>query len=345
MKLGTVVGVYLSDDTYENFNSITVSLRDRGSKNLLRCTPLDTNSRKIPVIGEQVYVLVGNSDEASGASNSTKNYYLSTVGIQNNVNHNALPKLTKAEGNSVPNFGQVSNGIPAQSSTDSPNDLGIGFEEVSDLSQLQPFIGDVIHEGRFGQSIRFGYTPQGTKRNDNRIKGVVSEPSWKSTDPKSPITIIRNGAGESRGYNKFVIEDINNDDSSIWLGSKQTIGLTPSNGFSLGVIPQNVYNKPQLVFNSDRVVINSKSDSILISGAKSVNVSTPNWKADMDVMFTQLDNLKGEVSKLSQALTQFATVISGIPPVAAAASPLTSQLPGIITNLTTITTQLELMKQ
>ena len=338
MKLGTVVGVYLSDDTYENFNSITVSLRDRGSKNLLRCTPLDTNSRKIPVIGEQVYVLVGNSDEASGASNSTKNYYLSTVGIQNNVNHNALPKLTKAEGSSVPNFGQVSNGIPAQSSTDSPNDLGIGFEEVSNLSQLQPFIGDVIHEGRFGQSIRFGYTPQGTKGSDNRIKGVVTEPSWKSTDPKSPITIIRNGAGESRGYNKFVIEDINKDDSSIWLGSKQTIGLTPSNSFTLGVTPTNLYKNPQIVLNSDRIVLNSKSDSVLISGDKSVNVSTPNWKADMDVIFSQLESITNALLQLAPAIT---AATAGPFPVPS----LTTAGPQLLSTITQVKTQLTLMKQ
>jgi len=338
MKLGTVVGVYLSDDTYENFNSITVSLRDRGSKNLLRCTPLDTNSRKIPVIGEQVYVLVGNSDEASGASNSTKNYYLSTVGIQNNVNHNALPKLTKAEGSSVPNFGQVSNGIPAQSSTDSPNDLGIGFEEVSNLSQLQPFIGDVIHEGRFGQSIRFGYTPQGTKRNDNRIKGVVTEPSWKSTDPKSPITIIRNGAGESRGYNKFVIEDINKDDSSIWLGSKQTIGLTPSNSFTLGVTPTNLYKNPQIILNSDRIVLNSKSDSVLISGDKSVNVSTPNWKADMDVIFSQLESITDALLQLAPQLTAAANAGGPVPSLSAGG-------PQLLSTITQVKTQLTLMKQ
>jgi len=290
------------------------------------------------VIGEQVYVLVGNSDEASGASNSTKNYYLSTVGIQNNVNHNALPKLTKAEGSSVPNFGQVSNGIPAQSSTDSPNDLGIGFEEVSNLSQLQPFIGDVIHEGRFGQSIRFGYTPQGTKRNDNRIKGVVTEPSWKSTDPKSPITIIRNGAGESRGYNKFVIEDINKDDSSIWLGSKQTIGLTPSNSFTLGVTPTNLYKNPQIILNSDRIVLNSKSDSVLISGDKSVNVSTPNWKADMDVIFSQLESITDALLQLAPQLTAAANAGGPVPSLSAGG-------PQLLSTITQVKTQLTLMKQ
>ena len=337
MKLGTVVGVYLSDDTYENFNSITVSLRDRGSKNLLRCTPLDTNSRKIPVIGEQVYVLVGNSDEASGASNSTKNYYLSTVGIQNNVNHNALPKLTKAEGSSVPNFSQVSNGIPIQGSTDNKIDFGIGFVEDSSISQLQPFLGDVIHEGRFGQSMRFGYTPQNTKQSDNKIKGVVNEPSWQSTTPQSPITIIRNG-GQSNGYNKFVIEDINEDDSSIWLGSKQKIGLKSSNNFTLGVIPTGTYKNPQIILNSDRVVINSKSDSVLISGDKSVNVSTTNWKAAMDTIFSQLEAITDALLQLAPAIT---AATAGPLPVPS----LTTAGPQLLSTITQVKTQLTLMKQ
>ena len=337
MKLGTVVGVYLSDDTYENFNSITVSLRDRGSKNLLRCTPLDTNSRKIPVIGEQVYVLVGNSDEASGASNSTKNYYLSTVGIQNNVNHNALPKLTKAEGSSVPNFSQVSNGIPIQGSTDNKIDFGIGFVEDSSISQLQPFLGDVIHEGRFGQSMRFGYTPQNTKQSDNKIKGVVNEPSWQSTTPQSPITIIRNG-GQSNGYNKFVIEDINEDDSSIWLGSKQKIGLKSSNNFTLGVIPTGTYKNPQIILNSDRVVINSKSDSVLISGDKSVKVSTTNWKADMDTIFSQLEAITDALLQLAPAIT---AATAGPLPVPS----LTTAGPQLLSTITQVKTQLTLMKQ
>lgn len=338
MKLGTVIGVYLDDDTYENFNTITVSVKDRGTKNILRCTPLDTNSRKIPVIGEQVYIVVANSDEASNSSQSTKNYYTSVVGIQNNVNHNALPKLTFAEVGSSPNFSQVSNGIPAVTSGDSNPDLGIGFEEVSNVSQLQPYLGDVIQEGRFGQSIRFGYTPDGVLRDSNQIKGASIKPSWSSNDPKSPITIIRNGAGESNGYNKFVIEDVNEDDSSIWLGSKQTISLKSSNKFTLGVTPPSNYKSPQIVLNSDRIILNSKSDSVLISGGKSVNVSTPNWKADMDVIFTQLEAITDALSKLAPQLTGAANGGGPVPTLQSAGPQLASAAAGI-------KTQLQLMKQ
>jgi len=337
MKLGTVMSINLSDNDSDNFNSILVSLLDRSTTNTLRCYPLNPNSRHIPILGEQVYVIVANSDTSSASSQSSRNYYMSVVGLQKNVNHNALPSLTNSEGTPTPNFAQVSNGIPIQSSTDDKVDFGIGFVEDSSISQLQPFLGDVINEGRFGQSIRFGYTPQNTKQSDNKITGVVNEPSWKSTTPKSPITIIRNG-GQSNGYNKFVIEDINEDDSSIWLGSKQTIELKASNGFSLGVIPQNVYNKPQIILNSDRVVINSKSDSVLISGDKSVNVSTPNWKADMDTIFSQLESITDALLQLAPAIT---AATAGPVPVAS----LTAAGPQLLSTITQVKTQLTLMKQ
>lgn len=341
MKLGTVISVNLSDTESDNFNSIVVSLTDRSAVNALRCYPLNPNSRHIPILGEQVYVVVANSDDASASSQSTRNYYMSVVGLQKNVNHNALPSLTNSEGTPTPNFSQVSNGIPIQSSTDNKIDFGIGFVEDSSISQLQPFLGDVIHEGRFGQSIRFGYTPQNTKQSDNKIKGVVNEPSWTSTTPESPVTIIRNG-GQSNGYNKFVIEDINEDDSSIWLGSKQKIGLKSSNNFTLGVIPTGTYKNPQIILNSDRVVINSKSDSVLISGDKSVNVSTTNWKADMDTIFSQLEAITDALLQLAPQLTAAVVPVGPVPvPVAT----LTAAGPQLLSTITQVKTQLTLMKQ
>ena len=64
-----------------------------------------------------------------------------------------------------------------------PFKFDFGFEEVGDVSALQPFSGDVIVEGRFGQSIRLGYTPAGAQ--------TTQKPSWKG-DSTSPITILRN---------------------------------------------------------------------------------------------------------------------------------------------------------
>ena len=343
MKLGTVIGVYLSDDEYDNLNSITVSVKQGNNNNTVRCFPFTPNNRSIPVIGEQVYVYTAYGDESRGLKSSTKNYYTTPIGLQGNVNHNALPGGMVLQGTPSINFSQITNGIPNQSSTDSSVNLGNGFEEVSNLSQLQPFLGDIIYEGRFGQSIRFGYTPQNTKLTNNKIKGATESPSWTSTDPKAPITILRNGAGNSNGYNKFVIEDVNEDASSIWMTSKQKVSLKPSNGFSLGVIPVGQYSNPQLILNSDRVVINSKSDSVLISGDKSVNISTTNWKADMDTMFNQIEQLKNQLNALTTQVNVMAGALNAA--TAGALTPVQTQLGTITSNLIRVTTQLELMKQ
>lgn len=337
MKVGVVKGVILDDDNADNFGSIIVDTTAGGIGSKIRCYPLNTNHRQIPILGEQVYVYTTTSDEASGLNGGTRNYYASIVSLQKNVNHNALPESKLIEGDGG-GYGGVSAGVPQNSSTDSEADFGIGFIEVSGISQLQPFLGDIIFEGRYGQSIRFGYTPQGVKTTNNKIKGATNEPSWTSTTPESPITIIRNGAGKSNGYNKYVIEDINKDDSSIWLGSKQKIGLSSSNKFTLGVIPTEQYQNPQIIINSERVVLNSKKDSVLISGAKSVNISTSNWKADMDIIFSQLESITDALLKLAPAIT---AATAGPFPVPS----LTTAGPQLLSAITQVKTQLQLMKQ
>lgn len=344
MKIATIEKVFLDDTSAENVYRVVVSLQDKSISSVVEAYPLNTNIKVIPVVGEQVLLFSATRDDAKQNSLGSKRfYYTHPLGIHNNINHNALPNLhQKPQGDDNSNE-LASLGIPRSSKPDSskPN-LGNNSLEVPALSQIQPFLGDVIHEGRFGQSIRFGYTPQNTKRSTDFIEGASESPSWVSTDPSSPITIIRNGAGESRGYNKFVIEDINKDDSSIWLGSKQTIGLTPSNSFTLGVTPTNLYKNPQIVLNSDRIVLNSKSDSVLISGDKSVNVSTPNWKADMDTIFSQLEAITDALLQLAPQLTAAVVPVGPVPvPVAT----LSAAGPQLLSTITQVKTQLTLMKQ
>lgn len=345
MKIGTVESVILNDNDRDSLNSILVSVTKGGTGGTIRCFPLSINTRQIPTLGEQVYVLVANSDLASGTGQgATRNYYISPVALQNNVNSNALPNLTKKEGGAGSSlFGAASSGISFSSNSSADTDLGTGFQEVSNLSQLQGYLGDVIFEGRFGQSIRFGYTPEGVLSKTNKVSKASLKPSWTSSNPESPITIIRNGAGVSNGYNKFVIEDINEDDSSIWLGSKQIIKIKPSQKFGIGVTPVSSYNKPQVIINSERVIINSKKDSVLISGKKSVNISTSGWKADMDTMFSQIEALKNQLNSLTTQVNIMAGALNAV--TAGALTPVQTQLGTITGNLGKITTQLQSMKQ
>lgn len=337
MKYARVLEVYLNDDADFGPYSIQALLKESNKSQRIVAKPLNINSKNIPVVGEYVCVQKAPSDKLSPiGSGVTVFYYSDTVSLQGNVNNNILENAATLKGRSVGgDYESTSVGIPNPSTSPITDKKNKEFKEVSNLSQLQPYSGDIIHEGRFGQSIRFGYTP---KNADSKIS-----PSWTSTTTDSPITIIRNGAGTSNGYNKFVIEDINKDDSSIWLGSKQKIGLKSSNNFTLGVIPTGTYKNPQIILNSDRVVINSKSDSVLISGKKSVNVSTTNWKADMDTMFNQIEQIKNQLNALN---TQISTLVNAVNPVTfGALTPVGVQLGNITGNIAKITTQLTLMKQ
>ena len=43
-----------------------------------------------------------------------------------------------------------------------------------------------------------------------------------------------------------------------------------------------------------------------MAGTADVNISTPAWKAAMDNMFTQIDEIKNELDALNSAVNQFA---------------------------------------
>ena len=292
-QTGTIQSINLKDDNPNEVYSVRV-LTSKGSGRSEVAYPIDVNIKRVPLIGESVILISSMGAEASGGSRRAKQYYISSTAVQLNVHNNALPKgaAPQRSTNTLSTYTQTLTGTPNVSKK-SEVSLGKGFEERTDVGSLQPFIGDVLLEGRFGHSLRFGYSP---KESD-----TTQSPSWESSNVSDPITILSNGR-EGGSYNKFSIEDVNKDLSSIWMGSSQRIKLEPSNKFTLGVTPQNSYNKPQLIFNSDRVVINSKSDSVLISGGKSVNISTKSWKADMDEIFNQLEVVVTELSKAASVM-------------------------------------------
>ena len=284
MKLGTVQKINLNDKDPNLVNSITVSSNSGGVGSNIECYPLSMNFRQIPVIGEQVYIVVGSDAASSAVARKAKNYYLSPVSLQFNVNHNSLPKLNYLQPGTSAGaaIAQSSAGIPARASTDSSVNFGNGFVESPNVSQLQGFLGDVILEGRFGQSIRFGYTPRNVKKTDILVDGATIEPTWTSTTPESPITIFRNGQSPTTNDDGWIpiTENIKTDLSSIYLTSYQKLPFSIANenfvSYTTPPISPSSFTHPQIILNSDRVILNAKSDSVLISGEKSVGLSSNN---------------------------------------------------------------------
>ena len=157
--------------------------------------------------------------------------------------------------------------------------------------------------------------------------------------------------------NKFVIEDVDKDDSSIYMTSGQTIKLTQAHSYSIGVQAANVYSDTQVLVNSGRVVLNARDERVVIAGSSDVNISTPVWKAAMDNMFTQIDEIKNELNNLNTAVSAFSSKAisntmtdnkggTGINiPISSGGAKLKADTTGIKARIAKITTELNLMKQ
>jgi len=141
-----------------------------------------------------------------GTHTSAEYFYYPPINVWNNSSGNPLP--------TEPDI-QLNNGnIPLGDYTNE--------DKVMNTKNMLPFEGDMILEGRFGNSIRFGSsTPKGKN-------------NWSENDSEGdPITIISNG---QTPQGSAAIEDINGDASSIYLTSNQNInnfGIASKNFKSL----------------------------------------------------------------------------------------------------------------
>jgi len=169
------------------------------SSKLQQARPLFNNISQYPTVNEIVYILGGpkaNYNEIGGIGN----YYLPPLNVNGSPNHNAVPEsLTPLEKESLKETG-----------------LSGYFKDMENVRPLQPYEGDIMFEGRYGQSLRFGSTISGSHVPNN----------WSNEGERgNPITIIRNGQTNdtTKANYEHILEDVNGDDSSIYLCSNQQI--------------------------------------------------------------------------------------------------------------------------
>jgi hypothetical protein len=191
--------------------------------------------------------------------------------------------------------------------------------------------------------------------------------TWSSTGENGdPITIIRNGQGNQTDEGWIpTVEDINNDDTSIYFTSTQKIPLEASST-SYSSYSSNPPTKPneyagkQLILNSGRLVFNSTEDHVLLSSKKTVNINAiSGFSIDSPQSVIQSNSvllggvnatepvLKGDttinilvdlVNQLQALTVALQTVTpTGGPAVAAAATQLVPKLASIATQLQTTT--------
>tara|TARA_B100002019_G_scaffold292763_1_gene316998 strand:- start:3680 stop:4720 length:1041 start_codon:yes stop_codon:yes gene_type:complete len=208
----------------------TTPIQDISSGNI--AYPLNQNLRTLPLINEIVLVIAAPSSKkySDGDSNALKYYYTSAIPVFNSTSVNALPSLQSGGTEiAISNTNEeIAAGIPNSDNNVKPEvKLGDNFKDRGNIQNLYPQEGDIIFEGRFGQSIRFGST--------SKINGDFSEfpvnpqnPWSKNGEDGEPIVILRNGQKKSPiDFDQWepLFEDINSDASSIYMTSTQNVPL------------------------------------------------------------------------------------------------------------------------
>ena len=276
-KLFEKVGRWQGIGTIVYDSVINPSGQDSFSLPLAR--PILSNNKAYPLIGEIVYILSAPNTGIGKTTTSTNSYYVSTIGLWNTANHNAYPINSNIPPPSQQKTYTMAELGSLRTVTSQYTKLNLGntFQERGYIHSLVPYEGDIIYEGRWGNSIRFGSTIK------TKILPSIGLNNWSQGPSTSgdPITIIRNGQSpkenKTAGYLQ-IVENINEDLSSIYLTSTQTIPLNASSVsyFSYPNNPPqdiNKFNSPQLIYNSGRIVLNTNKDHLLLSSIKSVNLN------------------------------------------------------------------------
>ncbi|WWT39504.1 hypothetical protein [Microcystis phage Mel-JY01] len=258
-------------------------LGSQASGDIIQARALDVNIKNIPIIGEVVMVMKAPTAYNSAVKTGQEFYYTNPISIQSSVHHNGLPGLTDFIPNSTPKNQQkrqnVQFGIPNKTSARVSTNKTIdpAFQERTDIYPIQPYPGDLIFEGRWGQSIRMGSTI------DVRRK-YTNTPLWSGGlgSLGNPILIISNGTNpEIKPSNEFILEDIDKDDSSIWMTSGQRVPFTPASKYlpsikskKIDLYRSNDFAGNQLLFASDRIILNARKQEIILFSKEGIGFST-----------------------------------------------------------------------
>ena len=312
--------------------------------------PYDPQLKTYPLINEYVILINIPNNQTGGLASSTSYFYLNPVNVWNHPHHDAYPNPIPNTNGRIPTnqsddyaaLGAVSGSVrrvgddneyfPDSELNSKSNTSQFTFEEKANIHPLMPFMGDVLLEGRHGQSVRFG----STARPPANSKPILINNDWSTVGNNGdPITIIRNGQPSGSTDEGWIpiTEDLNVDLSSIYLTSYQKLDqlkLSSNNFVSYGnekpELPS-LYTSPQIILNSDNILIQSKKDniflnskdSISLSSIKSVNIDTPSTIIKSNNIFlgdpnavergVKGDTLYNKLDKMLSTLITLTTVL------------------------------------
>lgn len=270
---GVVVDVIVNDDHTEyasdGYNIGAIKFRSiksdmyRDDALLNWALPLESNITEYPLLHEVVLI----------HSSLNRFYYTRKINTTNRITSQGLPGLNEEMAPPVSNKAR-SDGYRTHNSekrdTEQVNSkLGKYFQDL-DVYRLRHDEGDVVFEGRSGQSLRFGAAWK---------KGTMFQSTKRD---QAPNILFRVGPDTSQKPSSrfgLVRENIDSDASSIYMVSDQVVPLTmatkgnTTHGASIKDLP-NRLDGNQIIINSDRIVLNSKKESIMGFSSKGINFTS-----------------------------------------------------------------------
>ena len=258
-------------------------------------------SGRIPLIGEQCILISAPVNDWSTSNIKNTGYlYISPINATDDLVLHSFRRIFARSNN-------VGGGGSAERLHDR-DEHGTTFPRNPKRTfPIQPFDGDELYQGRWGQSIRFGSTVEGD------MSVYDKKPTWMGGSNTDPILILRIKKPDGgtvqppdptqiqQSTNKYTIEDIDKDESSIYMTCTQKLPNLKG-GFDKNLDVKKLAtfaSAPQIVINSGRVVLNAIKDSIFLVGkesavvtGKKVLLQSEKYKVDLDEL---MDYIKEHV--------------------------------------------------
>ena len=224
---------------------------DDSVKDLLTFKPLNSNILQQPIVGELWL----------GINLEGRRYYIGQV--NEDVNDVNFEKFNESSPGGKENNDTIKVSDAVLNSNKNVEDYTQGnYFEDTNPTKLIPFEGDTIIQGRFGNTIRLGSNQEDLEKDE-----YVDSPN---------IKIVAGTQGAE--------ENLETDLSSLYLTTGEYVDYSEP---SLSFIERD-YDLPQLVGDSDRIVLNAKSDVVAVFAQKDIRLNS----IDGDVLIQAKDKIE-----------------------------------------------------
>ncbi len=212
--------------------------------------PADKNIIKYPVPGELVLLVVGISrfDEEKTLTGK-RLYYTSVLASSGVVTYNANPYYLDKPKSESNTFFDPAYETRFQAKDILKNNNSFIIDGMAkNRPMLKPYEGDVILQGRWGASIRFGSTGYGEGNQWSTAHQLLPK---SSASPQSGNAITSIVVSRQSDNLATVVEDVNKDDSSIYMSGVPNIPVFLATSRDLSTFGR-LYNVPGNPFASPR---------------------------------------------------------------------------------------------